>query len=708
MSEHSGKSDPERRIEDMTGEIKRGKKRSLLADTLGLCCLLQIVFLLLYNIIRAEQVVDFDNSAYYILARQIWRQKTLLPADYYYTTQLLWDSPLFLTSLLYGLIGNVFLAAGIANDLLIAVYVWILRRLSGHLHLSVCGRRIVLLAIFTIYQFGYVDYAEEMFVGAAWYGVRIAAMLLLLDVMVCVHSDERGRWRICFVLCLIEFFISGISTGAFTIGCCILPVLLYEICRLASSESCADRKKQCRILLLPVFAAIISGCGIIVNRAAGLMPASTQSMRTVAAADLITNFLNYIAGYFQLMGWPAKGVRLFSINGIAGVACVAVAGLYAVILYRMLRMHLQSCKRSQKSPSYNQEAAEGDAGKDQPQAVYTGMLVWLALVMILLFFCVRLSYTDRGSEYRYWLALVIPPMLSVGMAADSGRQQYGQRLWRVLVMLWMVCMICINAVRDVQLWKVKGAPQNAEEIFAYLKEENADFSYLYMDYFTGRTLSAFAPDDQEAYPTAEDTISDDGRSWIHQKLRMQRWGSYVKYDGDCTDMPAHIRVGVVMNGTYPEQEKFLRARSVSWHRFGKYTVAIFDQNVMDYTYGMPRGDKLHACDVLNWGYTLSGMTLTEDGKFQSDGRKGTVAEGTFTADADGVYAAMLQYQLRSGSAALVLQTEDGRQYISALSQNVSSAELEGVRLKKGEKYTVTVQETDGTDLILDRIDYFQR
>ena len=97
---------------------------------------IQIIFLLIFNVCRMKYMVNFDSSTYLVQVMQIWEQGTLLIKDYYYSTMLTWDMPTLLAVVFYGIFRDVFLAYALADDVLIILFVLVLNKLCNDLGVS--------------------------------------------------------------------------------------------------------------------------------------------------------------------------------------------------------------------------------------------------------------------------------------------------------------------------------------------------------------------------------------------------------------------------------------------------------------------------------------------------------------------------------------------------------------------------------------------
>lgn len=76
----------------MNNFIAKISKRKIEFLLLSLVAI-QILYLLVFNVCRMKYMVNFDSNTYLVQVMQIWKQRTLLIEDYYYSTMLTWDMP---------------------------------------------------------------------------------------------------------------------------------------------------------------------------------------------------------------------------------------------------------------------------------------------------------------------------------------------------------------------------------------------------------------------------------------------------------------------------------------------------------------------------------------------------------------------------------------------------------------------------------------
>ena len=70
--------------------------------------------------------------------------------------------------------------------------------------LSKVAKYLTFVAVFATYQYGSVDYIEELFVNGALYGFRIMFMLMLMDVLICFHKGNPSKKDIYYLYIIVD------------------------------------------------------------------------------------------------------------------------------------------------------------------------------------------------------------------------------------------------------------------------------------------------------------------------------------------------------------------------------------------------------------------------------------------------------------------------------------------------------------------------
>lgn len=661
----------------------------------------QILFLLIFNVCRMKYMVNFDSSTYMVQVMQIWKQGTLLIHDYYYSTMLTWDMPTLIAVVFYGIFHDVFLAYALADDVLIILFALVLNKLCNDLELSKVAKYLTFVAVFATYQYGSVDYIEELFVNGALYGFRIMFMLMLMDVLICFHKGNPAKKDIIiYILSLIGFFLCGISSGIFELGCCVLPLLVFEIFdTLDKNENLKIRIFFHTKIFLVVGAAAVTMMGIVANGLLGLSSSSAMNKGTMPANGLRENIGNVFVSLFQLFGWPQDGVAIAGIAGIFAFAAVAVTLASAMVF---LLCTIGSFRK---------------VGMTKEQCVYSRQVFCIFLVNVLLFCFADLTYGSSTFEYRYWLTAILPIFLEFGILYDSSKDYVKASYRQFLVICYVILAVFISIYKNYGMWHVDWGASQYDGIMEVAEEYDRDTVFIYSDYFGSRIFAAFAPEDIDVFAVSNSGIDDTGTVWIDDQLRMPKWGNYVKYDGDCMLMEQDKKIGIFVTDAAGEDGKKLAAKAETVVPLqGGISFLVMGQNYMDFAYGVPEEGSMHSRDYFNWDYDRTDLALNQEGDYISSGRQGNILFGSFSADQSGAFSADLAYEIVScedqnqpAIFRIIVTGKDGttKTYSAILQEGENQTSIKNFALQEGDTYQIAVEESEGTTVVLKQIDYYR-
>lgn len=662
---------------------------------------IQILYLLIFNVCRMKYMVNFDSNTYLVQVMQIWKQRTLLIEDYYYSTMLTWDMPTLLAVVFYGIFHDVFLAYALADDVLIILFVLVLNKLCNDLNFSKIAKYLTFIAIFTTYQYGSVDYMEELFVNGALYGFRIMFMLMLIDVLVCFRKGKPAKKDIViYFFSLLGFFLCGISSGIFELGCCIFPLLLYEIWDVP------DKNDEFKIryffnsrLLLVCGAAAVTMIGIIANRLLGFDGSSAMQKTTMSAEGLGTNIINVFVSLFQLFGWPQSSVNIASLSGIFAFAAIAVTFVILAVF---------------ATASVCAFLKHGITGEQQ---IYCKQVLCIFFVNALLFCFADLTYGSSTFEYRYWLTAIIPIFLEFGILFDNSRGRIKASYREFLLICYVVLTVCISIYKDYGMWHVDWGGSKYDGLMEIAEEHDRDTIFIYSDYFSSRVFLAFAPEELDVFAVNNSSIDDTGTVWINDQFRMPKWGNYAKYDADCLLMEDDKKIGIFITDSVGEDYRKLLAKAdeVFTIKDG-FAFLVMNENYMDFEYGIPEEGNSHSRDYLNWGYDRMNLTLDDGGDYVSSGEQGCILSAEFSSDQSGIFSAAIKYEILScqdmehpASFNIMVTDTDGTEktYRVVLDAGKTVVSIEDFVLQPGSTYRITVEESEGSIVTLKQIDYYR-
>ena len=120
----------------------------LLDNTVLIALIAQIIFIFCMNLFRSYTIIDFDSSSAYLHEIEMGTQGKIFPEEYSYQASMDLDSASILSAFLYHFIGNIYLARGIANNLVVLLYIYVVHCILSNIVLSVRWKRFCILLFF--------------------------------------------------------------------------------------------------------------------------------------------------------------------------------------------------------------------------------------------------------------------------------------------------------------------------------------------------------------------------------------------------------------------------------------------------------------------------------------------------------------------------------------------------------------------------------
>ena len=112
------------------------EKRNPMTLALAALFVCQFAVICYFNLTQMRNHLGYDSSWNLLRAALVWQEKTLISPAWSETTNLHLDTPLPLASLLYGLTGNIWLASGIGNTLMVALLLLFMWKILARLKVS--------------------------------------------------------------------------------------------------------------------------------------------------------------------------------------------------------------------------------------------------------------------------------------------------------------------------------------------------------------------------------------------------------------------------------------------------------------------------------------------------------------------------------------------------------------------------------------------
>ncbi len=192
------------------------------------------------NFVYMPRLIDGDIYADMVLAREIWRQKTLFPGNWIYGNQYYTVATPVVAALFYGLTGSMNLSMSLATSLMSALIVWsfwwMLRPFEP--------KAALILSALLLFAAGPAapDLLQQpqgqlFFTLASYYACYLITLCLVFgDYARAALQPEKGFRPLVFALALALSFLTGMQSLRQTL-IMALPILAVEALRLLMRRS---------------------------------------------------------------------------------------------------------------------------------------------------------------------------------------------------------------------------------------------------------------------------------------------------------------------------------------------------------------------------------------------------------------------------------------------------------------------------------------
>ena len=357
----------------------------------------QIGFIMYMNLFRADTIIDFDSSSAYMHEMEMGSQGRLFPAFYSYQASLDLDGAAVISALFYHFTGNIFLSRGMANNLMVILYILVVRRILSGLALSDRWRRFCLLLFFIPYSMTILGYWRTLFTGGGFFALRALVPLLILSLLSDMDRKKAlGEYALRGLFTLFAVFITGFSSGPYVLMCAVLPLLLWEL--LAAFFKGDLRLLKSERTGLGLLAALFSLAGIALQKALNFSTAADSKV-ILTSKEWTEAFFAAFAGLFELFGGLTvhEDVRLFSFEALGTAVNFAVTCLLiAAVIYTV-----KTCIRKRGISTMK------------------GYILSVMAVNVMMFSFLDLRYGDTVFESRYHLIPMLPSFFLLALMMEE-------------------------------------------------------------------------------------------------------------------------------------------------------------------------------------------------------------------------------------------------------------------------------------------------
>lgn len=245
-------------------KIKKNKKDIIPAVLFGLFLFVFLFFVLYINFISNPAYYDGDMYADLNLAKEIWKTKSLLPAEWFFGNQLSIVSTPVLAALIYGICGNVIVAMAAASslmtvfifaafDFMLRPYTKLYARIGGFLIMAAYSAAVLHLA-------RGIQGWQLFFTMCSYYAAYIICAMLSFGCYARIKSSgnlSKSFWPAAALACVLSF-----GTGMQSIRqteVMVIPLVVFE----AVSIFCKKSSRRSAVFTAAVAASNIAGLILI-------------------------------------------------------------------------------------------------------------------------------------------------------------------------------------------------------------------------------------------------------------------------------------------------------------------------------------------------------------------------------------------------------------------------------------------------------------
>ena len=282
---------------------KQLKFYDVMEKLFGVILIIQFLVVTYINLTQLDKHLGYDATAYYLKAMECWKQKTLFCNHWVEQTTLFLDSPMPLAIILYGILGNIFVAYGIANTFFICVCMGVFALIGkqldfDRLSIFVCLNLYLCPHLTTNFDNGNdLEYFSSALTSNQGYGVKplIVLMIILAVLQIRKHDAKKVYLFITALLC----FVAGISSGYYILAVGIVPCIMYFIIKTFIENDWKEIWNKTIGFLLICAGLIVSGKWIAVHLIG--FAAKDSTMIWVGLVDFWKNLGSIFIGFGSLV-----------------------------------------------------------------------------------------------------------------------------------------------------------------------------------------------------------------------------------------------------------------------------------------------------------------------------------------------------------------------------------------------------------------------
>lgn len=666
-------------------------------STFILFCLVaaQLIALTIYNLFNIQNILDYDSAPVLTQTILSWEQGTLFLKDWWYTTNLGWDTSIPLATVFYGVFHNVYFAYGLADTTILYALLYIYYRICKRVNISTNGKLIVFLLLLTPYSIGQLDYMNMLLASQASYNIRALLTMTMISIMLEFYAGKtiKSQWAICIAF-IVMLFASSCSSSLYALISCVLPVLIFVAMDLIREDRLSLKSLKYPMVYFPIISSFVAILGIMFSKYINITNGADSKAFTTGV-NFGDNFIGCLVGIFELLGGikSDKSVAVLSAEGISIMLKLLIIFL---LIFALLYISHRNFKNHQKDK-------------------YIEMALTLMIVNLGILIFADTTYGSVTFEYRYLIIPVLPLFIFVGYLTDCIHHQTNHSLKIVYFAgLSIICLI-LNVGLFSYAYKINDGYDELKEIKTTIDSNgiglvNIVHNLDVQNTIDGKILKTMEADSQ--------FIISDGTNvdwWVMSDTNLEN----CNYSGKTAiltqaeifeSLPAYYTRNAILSEEFSYRD---------------YNLYILDSNPFDYYSGFPKSDKFISVDFpYSYLYNVSNGMIDSTGKLHATGTAGTLLDACIPAS-KGDYLVTLYYSMENGSATFSIKENDNVISSIDLRPEISSGEssdessvassdeiyvestvvLDNISISDTKDLNISISVTDGTDLWVNYIEF---
>lgn len=541
-------------MSELIKEYKMYKKsyKVLWWVTIGLF-ILELINLSYVNLTQLQNHMGYDASSYYLKAVEMWKQHTPFIKNWVEQTTLYYDSTVPLAAVFMKIFGDIFVAYGVSNLIMVALIAIVFNRIMKKMQISLLIRSVMICVILCpfigldYYISNDLGYFSCILSASGCYAYKILISLMFIySFMILTEKEKIQPIQMGYlaVTCL-GILISGISSGYHVGITVIVPTLLYGIMSAFRHNSLKQLSKRNMIFVYINLAITLLGKYLAVHVIH--YTSRENGISLIGLYDFWGNLGSIFLGYLELLSGMAyeSNVLAVSVEGI-----IYLSGLALAITILALFVLYVKC---QKNAQMKNESETG------------GVIISVVIFQIIMYAIISSKYGSFIFEIRYLILPFYGMLICAGKCLDSLDENLLEK-WFVIAGI-IICTLIMSVKSYEHYNQTKIDTDLMNNIKETVSEIDSPVVYVIGDATLGRNMRVYDIDKVYKYADV-----------IEGAVLPRHWGDYTYYDYR-TEWPGKV-ILVSTAGAYELLPQEIQQQTKTVAQYQNITIYTLEENML--------------------------------------------------------------------------------------------------------------------------------